>query len=259
MSYPATSNWMDPATGSAWFIHRITGRPTTVCATTGWDSLADLQLELQSRLANGSFTTYDGSAVVDTSIFPNDPSLPPFLGWSLNLLKALYAIARDAHAPQSYLSAIQSDAQVGSGPISAGTLQTGLWIGKGYYSGVIAGSGATGYGVGSPDEVSIPTSAVMPSMDIAPPVPTNGVSSGAVCNVAPIAVDTLVPVNQPVVPFTPNVWLVLGVIVVAIGGALVLSRDVPITEGERATRRNPVRRLGARGAMRRALRNPYWY
>ncbi len=256
MAYPSAPNWMSSDAGSGWFIHRV-GDRSSICSTTGWDTLADLQLELQSRLSSGSFTTYDGSAVDASSILPNDPTIQPIQAWNVALLKALYAIAQNANAPQDYLLAIQGDAQNGTGygnagSISAGTLQTGIWIGKGYYSGVVRGSGQTSYGVGSPAEVVIPIGTTYPSIDIPPPVPSTGVSSGAICNVAPTNIDTIVPVNQTVVPFQINLWLVLGVAAVTVGTVAVMAMNVPVTKTSRnTTRNNPSRRRRSKRSNKR--------
>lgn len=230
---------MSSDAGSGWFVHRVGGQ-SSICSSTGWDTLADLQLELQSRLSSGSLTTYDGSAVDASGILPNDPTIQPAQAWNVTLLRALYAVAQNANAPQSFLLQIQGDAQNGTGSISTGTLQTGIWIGKGYYSGVVRGSGQTAYGTGSPAEISIPMGTTYPSMDVAPPVPTTGVGSGAICNVAPVNIDTLVPVNQTVVPFQFNLWLVLGVAAVTVGAMAVMAMNVPVTSTN--VRKNPARR-----------------
>lgn len=226
--YPAQSDWTSATPGSGWFVHRVLGQPTSVCGSTGWDTLADLQIELQSRLSATPLMTYTGDMVDAIGIVPNDPTYAA-TPWNVTLLRALYAVAKAANAPGSYLAAIQSDANRGTGPISTGTLQTGIWIGKGYYSGAIRGTGQTGYGVGSPNEVSIPDNTVYPSMDVAPPVPIGGVSSGAVCNVAPANIDTLVPVNFSF--GDTNTWIAIGVLAVAAVAVVVAVKDTAETRG----------------------------
>lgn len=230
MSYPAAPNWMSADPGSAWFIHAVSGQSSSICASTGWDSLVDLQVELQNRLSNTPLQTYDGSTVDGSIIQQNDGVSAR--GWSTDLLRALYAVAQAAGASQQYLAAIQSDGQNGFGSISTYTLQTGIWIGRGYYSGVVQGTSQTGYGVGSPAEIQIPTGTTYPSMNFPPPIPTTGigggVGGGAICSVAPSNIASLVSIDQNFVPFQFNVWVVLGVAAAAVTAVAIMARDVPV-------------------------------
>jgi hypothetical protein len=196
---------------------------------TGWDALADLQLELQSRLSDSSLPSFDGQ--VDSSAVPiNDPTLPS-RPWDRNLLRALYAVAQNARVPAKYLDAIRADAALGSGAVSQLTFQTGMWVGQRYYSGIARGTSTPVYGLGTPDEVMVPGGTVLPSMSAPPPVPTGGTrQTGATCNVAPTNLANLTPISQTIEPFQFNPLVVFTIAALAVGTIVFLARDVPVTD-----------------------------
>lgn len=243
MSYPQPSDFASAVPLSAWFLHANADGTTSVCSSTGAGLLYDLQYRLQDRLTTTPLPTFDGTLLDGTAVPSPDPLNPPG-GWDAATLRALWAVANDANAPAQYLSAVHGDAQLGAGPVSAATLQTGLWVGEGYYEGVVAGTGASRYGVGSPDEVRVPAGAALPAIDAAPQAPSNATStSGAVCNAVPANVAATIPVVQTVVPFQFNAWIVFAVVVVGVGAIVWLARDVPAVDptlrAEQTARRNP--------------------
>lgn len=224
MAYPSPSDWNSAAPLSAWYVHRTQGG-SNLCSSTGWDLLADLQEELQTRLSSSPAPTYDGTTVDGSNIPVNDPTLPA-RGWDLDLLKGLWAAANAGHAPQATLDKIAADARAGS--IGPETLAAGIWIGQRYDAGTVVGTGTSRYGLGSTDEILIPAGTSLPNFGTAPPVPSNGErSSGARCNTAPADAASIQPIQQAVVPFQINGWVLLATLVVATGAAVALSRNVP--------------------------------
>lgn len=225
MAYPQPSNWNSGAPLSAWYVHTAEGGTSNLCSSTGWDLLADLQTELQSRLSASPAPTYDGATVDGSDIPINDPTLPA-RGWDLDLLKGLYAAARAGGAPAATLDKIAGDAALGA--VGAETLAAGIWIGQRYDEGVVRGTGASRYGLGSTAEIVIPVGTMLPVFGVSPPPPTNGSrSTGAQCGVAPADAAAVAPLNRPVAPFVINPWVLLGTLVVATGAAVALSRNVP--------------------------------
>ena len=232
MAAPATSNWMSPAPLSAWVLHGS----NIVCATTGWDFLQSLQTFLQSRLSDQELPSFDGTTVGPDVVPINDPTLPA-RGWDRDLMRALWAVARRDGAPSSYLSAITDDAQAGT--VSARTLAVAAWVSY-FGQGIGAQTGQQRYGVGSPDEVSIPADIVLPSASQAPP-PSVGsgagtAATGFACNTIPASTANLIPITRTVSPFSFNTLLVFGIIAVGVGAAVLFTHRVP-SAGR--TRRNP--------------------
>ncbi len=242
MAAPATSNWMSSAPLSAWVLHG----QNVVCATTGWDFLQSLQTFLQSRLADQELPSFDGANVGPDAVPINDPTLPS-RGWDRDLLRALWAVARRDGAPSSYLSAITDDAQAGT--MSARTLAVAAWVSY-FGQGIGAQTGQQRYGVGSPDEVSIPADIVLPSAVQAPP-PSVGAGSGTAstgfaCNTIPASTASLIPISRTVSPFSFNTLLVFGIIALGVGAAVLFTNRVPNAR----TRRNPRGRRRARASDR---------
>lgn len=232
MSYPDPPDWNNASPLSAWYLKTTNGQ-TAVCSSNGWDMLSGLQSGLHDRLtgitiaAIGPLPTYDGSSVLDASI--NDPSLTSNTGWDVNTLKALYAVAQNYGVDQSYLSAIQSDATSGATQVSQATLQTGLWIADRLDS-LIDQNGVITYGNGSPSVAEIPSATLYPSTTAPPPVSTNASSSTgqSLCNAITPAQLAATPVQQSIIPFVFDEWMVFGVLCVAAGVIVVLTRNVPV-------------------------------
>lgn len=230
MPYPDPPDWNSGTPLSAWYLYAANGQ-TSVCSSTGWDMLAALQSQLHARLtgigavaAIGPLPTYDGSSILDAGV--NDPtSTQMATGWDTNTLQALYAVAQHYGVDQSYLSAIQSDATSGASQVSQATLQTGIWIGDSLDHASQGGSDI--YGQGSPADAQIPSVTLFPSTTTAPPVPPSQ-SSGSQCNSIPPSVASVISVQPAVIPFVFDEWAVFGVLVVATGIIIALTRNVPI-------------------------------
>lgn len=233
MAYPNPSDWNSAAPLSGWYL--LNGASPQTCGATGWDLLASLQTELSARVSDaGSLPSFD---VTVNSVPINDSSNPSgAVGWSSDVLRVLYAVAQSLGASSQYLSAIQSDAQSGAGPISPATLQTGIWIAD-RLNHRFTSSGAEIWNAGSPADVSIPAGTSYPLMDAAPPVAPSG-TYGSRCNAVSVSEANLIPVVRTVSPFTFSEFLILGILVVAVGAVVVMSRDIPVT-GRGGVRKNP--------------------
>lgn len=263
MAYPSPPDWMSASSYSGWYMTGAGSGSPNVCGSDGWSMLRSLQTELHDRLSPassdpnvpggfGPLPTFDGSTVDGTGVPANDFSNQQNSGWDPGTLRALWAVASHAGAGSEYLSAVQQDAQSGSGPVSATTLQVGIWVGARYYQGVDQ-TGANVYGVrvSQPSAVTIPQGTNFPLMDQPPPAPSTELIGPGTCNAIPPNTAALIPVAQTVVPFRFNELLVVGLVVAAVGAVAVLSMNVPVVGSEarreqaasvaRASRRNPRR------------------
>jgi len=221
--YPSPSDWNNAELNSAWVV-----RSEHVCATSGWDLLFGLQLQLHDRVAAGMFRDWDGRVV--TAPQPNDPTQVA-TGWDDQLLRVLYGVASADRAPASYLAAIRSDAA--SRSISAQTLAVAVWVAY-YNSGYVAGSGEPRYGIGSPAEIGIPAGTQLPTYGAVPPIPpserTGGFNLGMDCS-TPATPDTLGGLG--VQPFQFNPLVVFGLLIGAVVVTGLLVKEVPVKRTKR--------------------------
>lgn len=239
MPYPNPPDWNSSDPLSGWYLSRLSSG-TSACSTSGWSLLGSLQSELSGRLSLlGPEPTYDGSTVDASSVPLNDAADPgSAVGWNQAVLRALYAVARAYAIPQSYLAAIQNDAQSGVGPVSPTTFQVGTWIADRIDHRFVQGSSTELYGQGSPDDVQVPSGSSLPRMDAAPPLPPGGTTYGSVCNALSADAASLIPVIQTVSPFRFSQALIFGALAVAVGAVVFMSKDIPVT-GRGGVRKNP--------------------
>jgi len=230
--YPDPSDWTSAAASSAWFYDVGTGRQS-ICQTNGWNFLNTIESDLVVLLPT-QLPTFDGSMVDASVVQVIDPSNPDAGAWSVNLLRALYAVAQHAGAPSSYLQAIAND--ISSSQVSASTIATAAWIERGRSVDV---SGNTVL-AGSPADIRIPDGATLPQFGVAPPRPAQ-ISGGFDCS-TPIPANEVVPASTSVVPFRMDVLLVLVVLGIAVVGASFITTKIPV----RPMRRNPRRRRRSR-------------
>jgi hypothetical protein len=214
--YPDPADWTSRDANGAWFYDLARD---TVCQTNGWNFLYTVESDIALFLST-PLPTFDGSMVDASAVSIIDPSVPSAGAWSLNLLRALYAVALHFNAPQGYLQAIANDAN--SQTISAGTLATAAWMemGRTVYS---DGSPTL---TGSPDDVRIPSGAMLPTWGVPPPQPAQ-ISAGFDC-ARPIPQGAAIPESPIVVPFQMDVILVLVVIGVVVVGSSLMANKIPV-------------------------------
>jgi hypothetical protein len=221
--YPSTPDWTSGAGESAWFYDVARAR---VCQTEGWNFLATVEGDLVQLLST-SLPTFDGSSVDSSTVTIIDQTNPNAGVWSLDLLRALYAVAQRYGASQNYLQAIANDA--GAQTISTNTLATAAWIERGH---TVDSSGSYTL-VGSPDDVRIPDGAVLPVWGVAPPQPAQ-LAVGFNCNTQ-IPPGTLA--SMQIVPFAVDAVLVLVVIGVVVVGASYMANRIPVRRISNPTQR----------------------
>lgn len=212
--YPDPSDWTNGTPGSVWFYDVGAGRQH-ICQTNGWEFLFTVEGDLSARLTS-PLPTFDGTTVSTVSVI--DPANPSAGAWSTDFLRALYAVAQQAGAPQSYLQAIASDAS--SQSISPSTLATAAWIDLGY-------DPVSQRYAGSPADIRVPDGSTLPEWGVAPSVPPQPGNSGFNCTM-PIPSDAVVPASTSVVPFQMDAILVLVVIGVVVFGASLITTKIPV-------------------------------
>ncbi len=235
MAYPGNSDWTTGTARDAWYYTRAPGR-TTLCATDGWSLVARLQEEIVHaiEIAGRPLPTVDGATIAADAVRINANG-PPYQTWDADLLRALYAAALYARAPQAVLGAIAGDIGSMPGtPIATETLRAAVWLA--FIACGVAGAGESCWGRPI-TEIDLPVDRLVPPTIGAAiyPVPT---SSYGECVAAPNAPPPTEVVTYDTPSFTINPLLLVLVIAGAGLGAAILTRRVPTSREEaRRTRK----------------------